>query len=159
MDKNKKKTKTMLNDLATKFNGKSLFVQQYSCKYYLDSNNSGDLFLNNTERVGFQKWEFQIADLPGYYYIKNTITGLYFSSNEYGELFCNVFNPHSSYQIWKVHLTSEADFFVILNVGNDLVLTLNKLNKIVLKTLDKEMFTNLNTQLAFLLYAKKPEKR
>ncbi len=159
MDKNKKKAKMMLNDLATKFNGKILFIQHSTSKYYVDSNNSGDLYLNNNERVGFQKWEFQNTDIPGNYYIKNSITGLYLNSNEFGELYCYLFNPFSSYQMWKVHLTTEANFYVILNVGNDLALTANKFNKIMLYYFDKIMFDQLDTNVSYLLYAKKPEKR
>lgn len=159
MDKNKKKDKTLSNDLALKLKGKSLFFQSFSCKYYLDSNNSGDLFLSSTERQGFQKWEFQMADLPGFYFIRNTITDLYVSSNECGELFCNILNPNSSYQRWRVNLTSEPEWHVIFNVGNDLILGLNKLNKLMLKVFDKALFEKLDTMFAFLLYSKKPEKR
>jgi hypothetical protein len=159
MDKSKKKDKTLSNEMALKLNGKNLFLQSNACKYYLDSNNSSDLFLNPTERQGFQKWEFQTADLPGFYFIKNTITGLYVSSNECGELFCNIFNPNSSYQRWRINLTSEPEWYVIFNVGNDLILGLNKANKLMLKVFDKVLFEKLEIMYAFLLFAKKPEKR
>ena len=159
MDKNKKKDKTLNNNMALKLNGKSFFFQSFSCKYYLDSNHCGDLFLNPTERQGFQKWEFQMADLPGFYFIKNTFTGLYASSNESGELFSNIFNPNSSYQRWRVNLTSEPEWNVIFNVGNDLILGLNKENKLMLKVFDKVLFEKLETTYVFLLFSKKPEKR
>jgi hypothetical protein len=159
MDKSKKKDKTLSQDLALKLNGKNLFFQSNSCKYFLDSNHSGDLFINPTERQGFQKWEFQLADLPGFYFIKNTITGLYFSSNECGELFCNIFNANSSYQRWRVNLTSEAEWYVIFNVGNDMILGLNKGNKVILKIFDKVLFEKLEIMFVFLLFSKKPEKR
>jgi len=160
MEKNSKnKSKNMTNDLALKFNEKSLFIQNFSCKYFLDSNYAGDLFLYHYERQGFQKWEFQIADLPGIYYIKNTITGLYFSSNECGDLFCNVLKPTSSYQRWKIHLTTEPDWYTIINLGNDLILTHNKINRIMLKDFDKKLLEKIENPFVFLLYAKKPEKR
>ena len=159
MDKSKKKVQTLSNDLALRFNGKSLFFQNKCTKTYVDSNHCGDLFLSAKERQGYQKWEFQVADLAGFYFIKNLITGLYLSSNECGEIFCNVFNPNSSYQRWRVNLTSEPEWYVMFNVGNDMVLGINKLNKPIIKVFDKELFNKLESSYAFLLFAKKPEKR
>ncbi len=159
MDKKKKNDKSLKDDMALKLNGKSLFFQSNACKYYLDSNNQGDLFLNPTERQSFQKWEFQTADLPGFYFIKNTVTGFYVSSNEFGELFCNIFSPNSSYQRWKVNLTSEPEWYVIFNVGNDLILGLNKSNKLIMKEFNKVLYEKLENTYVFLMFAKKPEKR
>lgn len=159
MDKSKKKDKTLSNDMALRLNGKSLFFQSNCVKTYMDSNHSGDLFLSSTERQGYQKWEFQIADMPGFYFVKNSVTGLYLSSNECGELFCNVFNPNSSYQRWRVNLTSEPEWYVIFNVGNEMVLGLNKFNHPMLKVFDKVLFEKLESSYVFLLFAKKPEKR
>ena len=160
MEKNSKnKNKTMSNDLALKLNGKSLFIQSNFCKYFFDANNSGDLFLNINERLANQKWEFQIADLPGFYFIKNIATGLFFSSNDFGDIFCNVLDPYSSYQRWRINLTSEPDCYVILNVGNDFILSCNKLNKLLLKEFDKKLFEKLEMPFAFLMFSRKPEKR
>jgi len=159
MDKSKKKLQTLRNDMALKFNGKTLFFQSKCVKTFVDSNHCGELFLSSTERQGYQKWEFQMADLPGFYYIKNVTTGLYISSNECGEIFCNVLDPNSSYQRWRVNLTSEPEWYVLYNVGNDMVLGINKFNKLLMRVFDKELFNKLESSYVFLLYAKKPEKR
>lgn len=158
--KSKAKKKTMGKDLALKLNAKLLFIQSNFCKYYLDSNNSGDLFLNSSERPPFQKWEFQIADEPGFYFIKNLSTGLYFSSNHLGELFCNVLNPYSSYQRWRINLTSDVDSYCISNVGNDLLLCCSKMNKLFMQIFEeKKLLNELEVCYSFLMYPKKPERR
>ena len=70
------------NELDFNLNKKSFYIQSSHpiCRYFVDSSHQGNicLFIYDTQR--FQKWEFQNADSPGIYYIKNLNTGFYISS-------------------------------------------------------------------------------
>ena len=159
MDKKKNKCKTMSKDLALRLNNKILYLQSNFCKYFLDSNNNGDLFLNRNDRVANQKWEFSTPDVAGEYFLKNVSTGLYLSTNDYGDLFTDIQILESSYQRWKIHNTTDPDNYTIVNKGNDLIISCNKTNKIIMRPIDPIVYENLENPFLFTSMAKKVVKK
>jgi hypothetical protein len=160
MDKNSKnKNKVMFKELALRLNNKGFYLQSNYCKYFLDSNNNGDLFLNKNERTANQKWEFFTPDTAGEYFLKNISTGLYLSSNDYGDLFTDVQILDSSYQRWKIHNTTDADNYTIINKANDLIISCNKTNKIIMKPIDPIVYEKLEFMFVFTFTAKKAVKK
>jgi hypothetical protein len=161
MEKNSKnKDKKMSKDLASKLNNKGFYIQSNYCKYFIDSNNNGDLFLNRNDSAN-QKWEFHTPDTPGEYFLKNTSTGFYLSTNDYGDLFTDIQIMESSYQRWKIHITTDADNYTIINKANNFIIGCNKTNKIIMKSIDINPLINekLDFNYVFTFMAKKAVKK
>ena len=160
MDKNSKnKNKTMSKDLALRLDSKTFYIQSNFSKYFIDSNNNGDLFLNRNDRVANQKWEFTTPDTAGEYFLKNVATGLFLSTNDYGDLFTDIHILESSHQRWKVHNTSDADNYTFVNKGNDFMLVCSNRNIILMKPIDPILFEKLEMPFVFTTMAKKIVKK
>ena len=80
---------------------------------YLDTNSYGELFYEQNLRLN-SKWEF--VNDQGSYYIKNSITGLYISTDVNSNLFCYMLESYNSYQKWIIYETTEKDCFIIQNL-------------------------------------------
>ena len=157
--KNAKKLKDMKQELATKLNNKTLYIQSNFCKYFIDSNNNGDLFLNKDDRVANQKWEFSTPDVAGEYFLKNISSGFYLASNDYGDLFTDVQIIESSFQRWKIHQTTDPDNYTIVCKGNDMIMFVHKSNKVMMQNLDPIAFTDLEQANVFTTMARKVVKK
>jgi hypothetical protein len=127
--KNKKMITIEDKKPCTKFAGKKMFINNVSDMSYIDSNEAGNVFLLREERSLIQKWEFQVTDQAGYYYLKNCLTELYLTSDEIGNLFTTI-GCSNSFQIWKFMATSDPELNVITNLGNGLVIDNSMINKI-----------------------------
>jgi hypothetical protein len=91
---------------------------------YLDTNSYGELFYEQNIRLN-SKWEF-VYD-QGSYYIKNSVTGLYISTDINSNLYCYMQEFNNSYQKWIIYETTEKDCFIIQNLCSKM--ELNTMNK------------------------------
>ena len=155
----KKNQKEMKQDLAPRLNNKTLLIESNYCKYFMDSNNNGDLFLNKDDRTANQKWEFFTPDVAGEYFLKNVASGFYLASNDYGDLFTDVQVLESSFQRWKIHQTTDPDNYTIVNKGNDMIMFVHKSNKVMMQEINPMLFEDLDMAFVFTTMARKAVKK
>jgi len=156
--KGKKTIKINKNIPVTFFGGKKNYIFNTFCKSYLDSNNAGDVFYLEKERIVFQKWEFLKSSNSSSYYLKNSQTGLFLSSDPSGEIFSTVSNE-TSYQMWNIYSTSEKDLYTILNKGNEFVLDCTIRNTLYLNMMDDSNLEDAKKNILFKIYQTLPKKR
>jgi hypothetical protein len=129
MDKKKNKKEVDIEyidkNLQKKYGGKSYYIKM--AKSYIDSNHNGDVFLNEDikERNPYQKWEFT-AESPGTYYLKNMMTGLYLTTDDYGSLYTTSYIG-SNFQRWTVYADQIAS---IKNNTNKFIICKNLVNRL-----------------------------
>ena len=80
-------------------------------------------------------------------------------TSDLGEIFCNINNSNSSYQKWKIHLTTDPENYIVINVGNDLVLFCSKAYKIFMTEIDKKLYEKLEMPFVFSMFLKKNDKK
>jgi hypothetical protein len=156
--KGKKTVKINKNNQVTFFGGKKNYIFNIFCKSYLDSNNAGDVFYLEKERIVFQKWEFLKSSNSGSYYLKNCQTGLFLSSDPSGEIFSTVSNE-TSYQMWNIYSASEKDLYVVTNKGNEFVLDCSIRNTLYLNMMDECNLEDAKKNILFKIYQILPKKR
>jgi hypothetical protein len=156
--KGKKTIKINKKNTVTLFGGKKNYIFNIFCKAHLDCNNAGDVFYHEKERTFFQKWEFVKPTISGSYYLKNSQTSLFLSSDPSGEIFGTPTNL-TSYQMWNIYSTSEKDLYIVANKGNEFVLDCNIRNTLFLNIIDESNLEDAKKNILFKIYQTLPKRR
>lgn len=121
----KQKTIELIKDKSEKITPKKLpsktnFIFNQVESSFIDTNSSGDLFLNttNTQR-SFLKWDF-LSQTSGVYLIKNTSSELYLTSSSSTDVICLPYISNCPNQKWVLYETTEKECFIIQSYADKL---------------------------------------
>ena len=82
--KGKVNSVNLVNKICTRLNQKLFFIRSVDAGLLLDSNYVGKVVLSEPDnnRQVYQKHEFSSTEIPGVYFIKSVLSGLYLSGDE-----------------------------------------------------------------------------